>query len=331
MARPQKEGLDYFSLDINMFTEQDDKTYMLYAKYGLEGLAIIIKLLQRIYGDKGYYKIWGEREAFLFSKQISVDVNVINNLVSDCINEGFFNKEMFESFKILTSAGVQKRYFKACERRKSVDYDKNYLLIDPELYKKQVNVNKNGVSAGINPAVGDNNPQSKVKESKVNIVVGVEEEQRERIGKIFQFYQNNIGQITQFHSETIGQYLDEGFEPEMIIAVMQDGVGKDDRWSWIKKVLANSDKSNIKSLAQYEAKKVERENGKGDRKPKNNKPTFNNFKNREYNGKEIEEAMIEKGREAFKDTTAEDIEKIMADRKKKKEEGTEGSDDGGDK
>jgi DnaD/phage-associated family protein len=87
-------------------------------------------------------------------------------------------------------------------------------------------------------------------------------EEPEPIGKVYQFYQQNIGVITPFQAETIGQYLDEGMEPEMIIAVMQDSLGKSNPWSWIKKVLENSDKNNIKTLAQYEAKKVEKENKK---------------------------------------------------------------------
>jgi DnaD/phage-associated family protein len=307
MARPQKEGLDYFSIDVDMFTEQDDKTYMLYAKYGLDGIGIILKLLQRIYSDKGYYKAWGEREAFLFSKQITVDVNTVDNLVNDCINEGFFNKNMYDTYKILTSTGIQKRYFKACERRKSVEFEEKYLLVNPEKYKKQINADKNGINADINPFQGDNNPQSKVKESKVNIQ---EEGEQERVGKIFQFYQANIGVITQFQSEVIGQYLDEGMEPELIITIMQDSIGMDVPWSWIKKVLANSDKNNIKTLEQYEAKKAEKgrkkeEKGKG--KPQNNKSTFNNFEGRGYDAKALEKWFLIRDRD---DVTQEEKDKV---------------------
>jgi DNA replication protein DnaD len=126
-----------------------------------------------------------------------------------------------------------------------------------------------------------------------------DEELRNSTGKVFQFYQKNIGIITQFHAEVIGQYLDEGIEPEMIIAVMQDGIGKRIPWDWIKTVLANSDKNNIRTLAQYEAKKVEKDRKKDDGKPKNSKPTFNNFKNRTYDGKKLEEAMLKKSRESL--------------------------------
>jgi DnaD/phage-associated family protein len=129
------------------------------------------------------------------------------------------------------------------------------------------------------------------------------DEEKERTGKVFKFYQKNIGMITPFQSDVLIQYLDEGMEPEMIIAVMQDGIGKRIPWDWIKTVLANSDKNNIRTLAQYEAKKVEKarkEDSKGkpqNGKPQNNKPTFNNFKGRECNGKALEKWLLIKSRD----------------------------------
>ena len=52
MARPTKEGLEYFPIDVTMFTPTDDKTYYIEAKYNIEGVGLIIKLLQLIYGNK---------------------------------------------------------------------------------------------------------------------------------------------------------------------------------------------------------------------------------------------------------------------------------------
>lgn len=52
MARPNKAGLEYFSLDCGM----DDKVELIEAKYGLIGFAVIIKLWQKIYSEGYYYK-----------------------------------------------------------------------------------------------------------------------------------------------------------------------------------------------------------------------------------------------------------------------------------
>lgn len=46
MARPQKEGLDYFPLDTDI--AEDEKILYLEAETGLEGFAIYVKLLSTI-------------------------------------------------------------------------------------------------------------------------------------------------------------------------------------------------------------------------------------------------------------------------------------------
>jgi DnaD/phage-associated family protein len=88
-----------------------------------------------------------------------------------------------------------------------------------------------------------------------------EEERRVREGAVFKFFNNNIGLITPFQTEIISQSMDvDGIEPEMILEILQDSVGKEDSWSWIKRVLDNSISQNIKTFEQYQAKKVERKN-----------------------------------------------------------------------
>jgi DnaD/phage-associated family protein len=119
-----------------------------------------------------------------------------------------------------------------------------------------------------------------------------EEGERKRVGEIFKFFSSNIGPITPFQSQVIIQYLDEdGLEPQLITQVLKDSVGKDVPWDWIKRVLQNCSDKGTKTLEQYEAKKVEKERKKESKgKPQNGKPTFNNFTNRTYDGKALEEA-----------------------------------------
>ena len=42
MARPQKEGLDYFPFDVDM--DQDDKVALIEAKHGITGFGVVVKL-----------------------------------------------------------------------------------------------------------------------------------------------------------------------------------------------------------------------------------------------------------------------------------------------
>jgi len=130
MARPQKLGLDYFSLDISL----DDKVELMEAKCGLEGFAILIKLWQKIYAN-GYYIDWQEDNVILFSRKINVEVTLVNSVVEECLNREIFDFNLFDKHKILTSTGIQKRYLTTYKqlKRSYIPMKESYLLINSEL------------------------------------------------------------------------------------------------------------------------------------------------------------------------------------------------------
>lgn len=173
MARPIKQGLDYFSLDVDI--DQDDKVQLVEALHGIKGFGILIKLLMRIYRE-GYYYKWTETEQILLSKRVNVDINVVKEVVNDCIEYGIFDKNVYENYATLTSKGIQKRYFEASSRRKNIEIVDEFLLIN---VKKTIDVNINDISDRVNvnknpSSSGDNviksterkGKESKVKESK---------------------------------------------------------------------------------------------------------------------------------------------------------------------
>jgi DnaD/phage-associated family protein len=228
MARPQKQGLEYFPLDVDI--DQDDKVYLIEAKHGIVGFALFIRLLMKIYKN-GYCIKWGDDEAFILSKQTSVDVNVVKNVVNDCINYGLFNQKLYTEYGILTSSGIQKRYFEASARRKEVIAVKEFLLIDPSKYSNIVivdingiNVDKNEVNVDIMYAI---NPQSKVKESKVKYInthqcVGCVE--NDTLIKIAEIYENfGYGTITKGVADTLLSLVNE-FSFEWVKEALHEGM-----------------------------------------------------------------------------------------------------------
>lgn len=182
MARPQKEGIDYFSLD----TEMDDKVKLIEAKFGIAGFGILIKVWQIIY-DNGYYVKWTEKELLLYKNRINADINLINDVINECLKWDIFNNQLYESFSILTSAGIQKRYLEAVKRRNVITLTGEFTLTPlpenfkpaikslPAKYITKVNVCNNSINVDINGINADtcihdvdSGTQSKVKESKVN-------------------------------------------------------------------------------------------------------------------------------------------------------------------
>lgn len=158
----QKKGLDYFPLS----TEFDDSIELIIAEFGMTGLGILIKLWQKIYAAEGYYCVWNEDVALMFSRRCGEGVNVVSEVIKGCLRRGVFDKALFEKYSILTSKGIQERYLEACSRRKSLKMISEYLLgAIPENCDNVCILNLNAYISGENAVISQ---QSKVKENKVN-------------------------------------------------------------------------------------------------------------------------------------------------------------------
>jgi hypothetical protein len=151
----------------------DDEIKLIDAKFGVAGFGVLVKVWQIIY-DHGYYALWTERELLLYKSRINADINFINDVINECLQWGIFSKEMYNKFSVLTSKGIQKRFFEATCRRQTVAITSEVLLMPiPDNYKPSlialpiVYVNRNIKNADINPKNTDSGTQSKVKESKV--------------------------------------------------------------------------------------------------------------------------------------------------------------------
>ena len=164
MARPVKEGLDYFELDCHM----EEKVRLIQAEFGLKGFAIVVKLYQKIYGGFGYYCEWNEDSLLLFMSENGVssrdEKNLISEIVAACIRRNIFSEKLFKEFGILTSYGVQKRYLNAVSRREKVELIKEYLLVS--VGKNQDNVCINSINVNRNSVNVCSNSQSREEKSR---------------------------------------------------------------------------------------------------------------------------------------------------------------------
>jgi hypothetical protein len=165
MARPQKEGIDYFSVDCQF----NDKVKLIQAEFGLIGIGCLLKLWQKIYGEKGYYSRWDDDVALVFAQDCKSGASVVKEVVSACLRRGIFDRDMYEKYQILTSVGIQERYAEATDRRTSQKIEARYLLIP--MPSNWVNVDNNPINVDNNPENADDNTQSKVNKSKVNNII----------------------------------------------------------------------------------------------------------------------------------------------------------------
>ena len=162
MSRTPKAGLDYFSFDVH----SDNKIKLIEAEFGLLGFAVIVKLWQIIYAERGYYCEFDEEVALLFASQNKLGGNVVSEIVEAAIKRGIFDKGMYDKYKILTSHGIQSRYLEAKRRGTRVVIEDRYLLLSASEISDNVYINGFFVdNNGINVY---KNTQRKEKERKEN-------------------------------------------------------------------------------------------------------------------------------------------------------------------
>ena len=161
-----KSGIDYFPLDVIL----DEKFELIEAEFGLTGFGVIVRLLQEIYGKAGYYIEWTTEVALLFARKVGLGGNVVSEIVEASIRRGMFDREKYEKYHVLTSRGIQKRYFEAVSRRKVLEVDENILLVNVALLCPNVDIrakNVNIFSKNANISEQSKVEESRVKESKV--------------------------------------------------------------------------------------------------------------------------------------------------------------------
>lgn len=197
-ARPPKSGIDYFPLDVHM----DTRMRLIEAEFGLTGFAVVVKLLQYIYGQGGYYGEWNDEVALLFGRDIGLGGSAVSEIVSAAIRREIFDRDLYERFSILTSEKIQRDYMRVVARRARVEVENVYLLIKHT--EIPVNVHINGVSVCRNPdkCIQKSTKESKGKESKVKESKGEREPAAQPPLSHAQFRPPTIGEVESYVRET---------------------------------------------------------------------------------------------------------------------------------
>ena len=252
MARPRKDGLDYFPVDVNILN--DIKTKKLIRSYGTKTVAILIYLLSAIYRDNGYYLQYDDDLKFIVADEFDFEESFVENVIAKMVEVDFFNKEMFEQHKILTSEGIQKRFFKASERRVSVNILQTYCLINDsstgflytetpdETNKCEQKPRSSGVSA------------YKGTQSKVNNKVN-------DVQELITMYQENFGVCNSLVINDIQNSL-MMFDKDVVIESFRLSIGKDNPYLYMKGIWKKWKDEGVITLEQVRASKERHDKNK---------------------------------------------------------------------
>lgn len=283
LARPRKDGLDYFPLDADFF--EDEKIRILKARYGADGIILYIYLLCRIY-KHGYYMKVNEDFEYLISDDLKMSPDKVKQVLTFLLSRSLFDNTLFQSDAVLTSAGIQRRFQLAVKERAKknpIQAGRYWLLKEAETEPFIKCTQFEGFSQKNNNNSGknkDNSREQSLKESKVNNDIYNTSFPPE-LERAFQLYlsvrKHNYGEII----------------PEQVQALREDllSLSNDpaEQLAIIKKATAGGWKSFYKSKEKSGKKPQE----KKDTRQKGSK--FSNFQERSYDMNALERKLVEKG------------------------------------
>ncbi len=131
-----KNGIKYFPFSSSL----EQKYKFIKAQFGLKGLAIVVLVLQQIYGDEGYYCEWSQDVALLFADENSVGYNVVSEVIEEALRRGIFDLGLYGEYGVLSSVEIQENFFEATRRRKNLKIKKEYLLVDYTQISENVDI-----------------------------------------------------------------------------------------------------------------------------------------------------------------------------------------------
>ena len=226
MARPPKMGLDYFPLDVNFLN--DLKTKKLVRSFGASAVAVALDVLTNIYKDNGYYAECDEDFIFLIADDLKLDEEYTKNVIEKMVEVDFFNKNLYENHKILTSIGIQKRYILASGRRVRSKINSVYDLINTvsdEFMSTETEFLYAETPENDSFCIQKYTKEKKRKEKKRNkIKEEVEEEKNEienladeptattaqkNISEVFVFYENHFGMTSDYIRQSIIKWCND--------------------------------------------------------------------------------------------------------------------------
>lgn len=277
MARPRLKGLLYFPFDIDFF--EDNKIRILKARYKSDGVLIYLFLLCEIYREGYYIKVDDDFE-YIISDELGIDQNKVKQVLNFLLKRSLFDNTLFSLDKVLTSAGIQRRYQLGIKERmrKSrtpLEVGRYWLLNeeDTEPFIKctlfEDNPGKHRGFSGKNSLNSEKNDTKKSKVNNKNNNIAFEHPELEQA---FQMYllvrEHNYGEIL----------------PEQIQALRDDLKTLSDKTEEQIAIVKKATAGGYKGF--YELKTGKRKSGS------RQKNKANNFSGRDYNMEKLERGLL---------------------------------------
>ena len=255
MARPLKDGVDYFPKDTDFYG--DDKVRLLRAEFQSKGMYLLDYLLCDLYGKNGYFIKWGKDKCYLVSDGAGCGCapNFVEEFVNRCVACSFFDERVYNVFGVLTSSGIQRRYIRMFNSRPDIPMIKEYWLLDVN-DKKDVpkgaldKLNFKSIKSTENPDKSTENPQNKIEESKdIYMDEGT-------LREVAQSFEMTFGKTIGGLDRTIILELVQRYPKDMIIEGIRVAKANNAASAkYIRSILLRLEEQGITTMSQYMASK----------------------------------------------------------------------------
>lgn len=278
MAGRPKQGIDYAGWSVDIF-DGDKKIDKLLDAKGWKGFGIYFFLCQRAYKTNGYYYEWGYDDCATTARKMSGGINsgTVKETVDYCLQVDLFDKRLFDEWGVLTSRGIQRRFWAVLSERRSKTVYQEYWLLKSEECKGLVKVSlKSDVQPTNSNVQSANDDMSPIKKSKVNNIYNIKQFSPE-MEQSFQTYllvrKHNFGELIPEQENALREELQKIADNDA------------ERLAIVKKATVSGWKSFYKTTTK-----------KTDAPRKKSKPPvkdMNNFKRRKYDMDSLENQLLD--------------------------------------
>jgi DnaD/phage-associated family protein len=245
MARPQKDGLDYFPHDV--YASSDAKIEPLLLLYGSKGYGFYFLHLEYIYRSPDLeFDISDAETREVIQQKLHISADEYEQILNSCLKHKCFDDEFYKTTGKLTSNGVKKRAKAVIEKREKMRL----------AYEKKI-------SGEVSDAETTHIKKSKVKKSILKDLNNNDHDHART--EIFSTFEKEFGRpLSPLEFEQITQWEKE-YGPELIIEALKRAVlGGKHNFKYINSILLEWKKNNIQTIqavqeydAEFEKRKLQ--------------------------------------------------------------------------
>ena len=256
MARPIKEGMDYFPHDTD--ATNDEKIEALRALHGNDGYAFYFIILERIYRSAAA-ELDVSKPAVLAALivKLGVSKDKFNEILETAFDVGCLNKDRYETDQVLTSNGIKKRAKEVTNLRNKWKKNKTNPL-DNAVEHSSETMEDNSIDNSVENSqeMGEIKPNKiKLNQRKLDKIEKYDYEDT-ACANVFRVYQNEMGLVSPLAAEKLDDWIDT-YSPEWVVAAISEAVTYNARSpAYIGKVLEGWTKYGFKVRPESEKKSL---------------------------------------------------------------------------